>query len=172
MVQGTVADILNYVTNELLDREQSDSWKVLYPVHDSIIVIAKRDCSEEVAALMKNATEHYGIALETKHKVKQSTCTENRMDETAPTCTENRIPIYQIPAPVTQPSVSAGAGSCRLRGIDQSSETMSARILARAKRNQTQRGVNHEHYVTDKQKSITGRQGEFEAVASGANETD
>lgn len=76
-IQGTVADILNAAVGELLDREQSDHWRVVCPVHDSVIVTSNRNCADEVGTIMQKHARHFGIDIQF------STHPKNRMDKAA-----------------------------------------------------------------------------------------
>ena len=66
VIQGTVADALNAATNMLLDLEPSKGWRVLYPVHDSIILTAQTDCGAEVAGIMRESAAELGITTTAK----------------------------------------------------------------------------------------------------------
>ncbi len=47
-IQGTVADIINTASIEIIQREQTEGWKLLFPVHDSIYVVGKIQQSDEL----------------------------------------------------------------------------------------------------------------------------
>ena len=47
-IQGTVADIINTASIEIIQREQTEGWKLLFPVHDSIYVVGKIQLSAEL----------------------------------------------------------------------------------------------------------------------------
>ncbi|MCX6995898.1 MAG: DNA polymerase [Kiritimatiellaeota bacterium] len=63
-IQGTVAEALNAAMNTLLDLEASKEWRVLYPVHDSIILAAPTDCGAEVAGIMQESAAKTGARME------------------------------------------------------------------------------------------------------------
>lgn len=47
-IQGTVADIINTASIEIIQREQAEGWKLLFPVHDSIYVVGKIQQQDEL----------------------------------------------------------------------------------------------------------------------------
>ena len=66
IVQGTVADILNAATVKLLDAETSQDWRLLFPLHDSVVMLAGFDCGTYVQAIMEDCAFALGVPLQTK----------------------------------------------------------------------------------------------------------
>ncbi len=61
--QGTVADILNRAVLELVRRETTDGWRVLFPVHDSVYVKARRGQEQDIELVMVAAAKEVGVEL-------------------------------------------------------------------------------------------------------------
>jgi hypothetical protein len=66
IVQGTVADILNAATVKLLDAETEKGGRLLFPLHDSVVMMADYDCGKDVPAIMEGCASALGIPLKTK----------------------------------------------------------------------------------------------------------
>ena len=64
--QGTVADALNAAIRELIEKEKTRGWRVLFPLHDSVLLTAGSACSREVQDVMESAAEERGVPLATK----------------------------------------------------------------------------------------------------------
>lgn len=54
-IQGTVADIINAASLEVIEKEQAEGWKLLFPVHDSIYVVGQNQQSELKQIIVKKA---------------------------------------------------------------------------------------------------------------------
>lgn len=65
-IQGTVADIVNNASLEILNKEQEKQWTYLIPVHDSVIVKSKRDCSKQIAEIMERHALKSGVEIKVK----------------------------------------------------------------------------------------------------------
>jgi DNA polymerase I-like protein with 3'-5' exonuclease and polymerase domains len=62
-VQGTVADIINAASLEIIQREQAEGWQFLFPVHDSIYAIGKPQQSEELKEVIIRKAKDIGLDL-------------------------------------------------------------------------------------------------------------
>lgn len=71
VLQGTVADILNQATADLLAREAAGGWQVLCPVHDSVIVTAPNENTTEMEGILAAAAQKNGLQLQVRPKVMQ-----------------------------------------------------------------------------------------------------
>jgi hypothetical protein len=56
-IQGTVADIINTASLEIIQREQEEGWKLLFPVYDSIYVVGKNQQSELKGIIVRKAKD-------------------------------------------------------------------------------------------------------------------
>ncbi len=66
-IQGTVADIINTASIEIIQKEQEKGWKLLFPVHDSIYVVGKNQQQEFKEIIVRNAK---GLGLDLLVEVK------------------------------------------------------------------------------------------------------
>ena len=55
--QGTVADIINTASLEIIQKEKTKGWRLLFPVHDSIYVVGKNQQSELKEIIVRKAKE-------------------------------------------------------------------------------------------------------------------
>lgn len=62
-IQGTVADIINAAALEIVQREQSEGWRLLFPVHDSIYVVGKTQQSKGLKQVIIRKAEDIGLDL-------------------------------------------------------------------------------------------------------------
>lgn len=62
-IQGTVADIINAASLEIIQREQSGGWRFLFPVHDSIYVVGKTQQSEKLKQVIIRKTKDLELDL-------------------------------------------------------------------------------------------------------------
>lgn len=70
-VQGSVADIINSASLEIIQREQAESWRLLFPVHDSIYVVGKTQQSEDLKQVIIGKAK--GLELDLSVDVKSHT---------------------------------------------------------------------------------------------------
>jgi hypothetical protein len=66
LVQGSVADALNPALRQLLVREQDQGWRVLFPVHDAVLMLCPPTKIAEVQQIMETAALAIGVPLRTK----------------------------------------------------------------------------------------------------------
>jgi len=62
-IQGTVADIINTASIEIIQRERAEGWKLLFPVHDSIYVVGKNQQQEELKEIIVRKAKDLGLVL-------------------------------------------------------------------------------------------------------------
>jgi DNA polymerase I-like protein with 3'-5' exonuclease and polymerase domains len=62
-IQGTVADIINSASLEIIQREKTEGWMLLFPVHDSIYVVGKIQQSEELKQVIVRKAKDLGLDL-------------------------------------------------------------------------------------------------------------
>ncbi len=67
--QGTVADAMNSAVRKLIDMEAVSNWRVLFPIHDSVIMTTTTNCSREVQDVMEDAARVRGLPINTKSRV-------------------------------------------------------------------------------------------------------
>ena len=56
-IQGTVADIVNNASLEIIQREKTEGWRLLFPVHDSIYVVGKNQHLELKEIIVRKAKD-------------------------------------------------------------------------------------------------------------------
>jgi hypothetical protein len=62
-IQGTVADIINHACLEIIQREQQEGWKLLFPEHDGIYVVGKFQQLEELRGVIIRKAKDLGLDL-------------------------------------------------------------------------------------------------------------
>jgi hypothetical protein len=62
-IQGTVADILNGASLEVIQREEAEGWRFLFPVHDSFYVVGKTQQAEELKQVIIRKAKDLGLDL-------------------------------------------------------------------------------------------------------------
>jgi hypothetical protein len=72
-VQGTVAEIVNAATLEILEREKAEGWTFLLPVHDSVIVRARIEQQADIEDVLRRALLRAGIQATTKTTIQTTT---------------------------------------------------------------------------------------------------
>lgn len=66
LIQGTIADALNKATRELVEKESEQGWLVLFPVHDSVVMLCPDGKMSDVQEIMERAAMSIGVLLKTK----------------------------------------------------------------------------------------------------------
>lgn len=66
LVQGTVADALNKDMRELIEEESTQGWRVLFPVHDSVVMLCPEGKLNNVQEIMEAKAKALGVPLQTK----------------------------------------------------------------------------------------------------------
>ncbi len=62
-IQGTVADIVNTASLEIIQREQVEGWKLLFPVHDSIYVVGKTQQPDELKQVIMEKAKSFNLDI-------------------------------------------------------------------------------------------------------------
>ncbi|MBW8015040.1 MAG: hypothetical protein FVQ82_02565 [Planctomycetes bacterium] len=62
-IQGTVADIINTASLEIIQREQAEGWKFLFPEHDSIYVVGKNQHQEKLKQVIISKAKDLNLDL-------------------------------------------------------------------------------------------------------------
>ncbi len=66
MIQGTVSDALNKAARELVEKEKEQGWRVLFPVHDAVMMLCPDGKSNDIQAIMEKNASVIGVPLKTK----------------------------------------------------------------------------------------------------------
>ncbi|MCK4565265.1 MAG: hypothetical protein KAU94_11395, partial [Verrucomicrobia bacterium] len=70
MVQGTIADIINEASLQVIEGEEIISdWRFCFPEHDALYAIGKKKDVPTIANTIKKAAKELGITLEVKTEV-------------------------------------------------------------------------------------------------------
>lgn len=62
-IQGTVADIINSACLEIIERENFEGWKLLFPVHDSIYVVGNNQHIDDLKKIIVKKAEGMNLNL-------------------------------------------------------------------------------------------------------------
>lgn len=67
--QGTIADILNQASIEIIEQEKSKGWQFLFPLHDGAYIIGKPEHEEELKAIFINIPKKHSLPLSVDCKI-------------------------------------------------------------------------------------------------------
>lgn len=62
-IQGTVADIINTASLEIIQRESTEGWKLCFPVHDSMYVVCKNKQQPVLKEIIIRIAKDLGLDL-------------------------------------------------------------------------------------------------------------
>jgi hypothetical protein len=65
-IQGTIADIVNAACLEVLKREASEGWTLVFPVHDSVYVIGRPEHRSVLEGIMQRHADRLNLRLDVK----------------------------------------------------------------------------------------------------------
>lgn len=109
-VQGTVADITNSASLDVISREDTKNWKLCFPVHDALYVIGQPDDQPELEAIMQDHATR--LKLELTVKTQKVTGIEHQSSRKDTLSLGKNSEIGRLPFANVNPSTSDQAIAC------------------------------------------------------------